>query len=299
MPNLISAYNLQQRCALTRQRVIEFAETGPTYWKAKRGELFQTEVKARVWDEGCQRLKSDTIKIWRCFVCFCNRINIAWEEMKKGDLIRNNEIIITSTQSECFDQSIDLGSAGGEDIPDGIYGYVSDRDHYLASLSDPTEEPSIGCYALQQENKTDPNSDEGKLIRYLENTWSTSLRRNIAKILPRRINSQAACNLFALGAVPKAYIKETADEPETRNVLNDMAFHQLLHLFEMPDEDVWEYLKKFNEEDDSQTTFIDLYFQRNFTKRLFFDDSNLPKYGSDWTDNRSINPAIKYISYAA
>ena len=273
MPNFISAYELQQRDGLTRQRVIELAEIGPAYWWAKHEDFLQTEDQRGYWDDGFKYLQSDAVKIWRRFIRFCNRISAAIEEMRRDESIRNFKAINISLRSECFDQSINSLS-GYEELPAGAYGCVTEEDY----RRDSSEDNSLGT----------PSSNGENLMEFLQNRWAATLSRNITKILPTHIDRHTARNLIARDAVPDVYLKATDDKDKTQSVLNDMGFHQLLNLFDMPKnrktaEDIWKYLKYFHDENDHRSTFIDLFFQHLFTGRLAFDADNLP--GHKKTEN--------------
>jgi len=84
MPNFISAYKLQQRDGLTRQRVIELAEIGPVYWKASDCDLYRPDVKYGYFEDGFPHLKRNALRCWSAFAMCTRNANVKQSIMKKN-----------------------------------------------------------------------------------------------------------------------------------------------------------------------------------------------------------------------
>jgi len=71
-----SAYDLQQERRWTRDYVIELAEVGPVYWKAKDDELFENGVVLGYYTDGFTEFKCRVMKMWNAATVYISEKKI-------------------------------------------------------------------------------------------------------------------------------------------------------------------------------------------------------------------------------
>ena len=272
MPNFISAYKLQQRDGLTRQRVIELAEIGPVYWVAQGEELFQSNVKHGYFPDGFKRLQGAGIKHWTGLVNASEKINATWENMENTpfDEWKNTWKDIAKQLKEWFNPLR---------VPEEKLPYDS--------LIDPWESgPDSG----EDDDTVMPNTE--KPLQNYEGFWATNLRHCLGDILSLEISGKTASGLFKW-KLPEEFSQQPEKIFNIDDVLNKMNFHQLLHLSKTStqaklDENIWTYLQY------EPSPLLDLIFERIFIEWLAFDADNLPRRSPDRPDsNNEIATAIE------
>ena len=270
MPNFISAYKLQQRDGLTRQRVIELAEIGPVYWVAKdeKKELYQSGVINGHFVDGFKRLQDTAIQRWTTFVHACESIKTTCENIKNTPVEKWRKkpwANFSSTLSELF--------ASLREESDTL-----EKD----SLIDPWEN---GSHPLDDEIDRPNKKLKTRVVHIYQDFGATSLRLYLAAILPNDITGREAYALFPWKQL--AIFSQQPDEKfDIDIVLNEMNLDQLLYFSKTStqaklDENIWTYLRY------EPSQFLDLIFKRIFTERLVFDADNSPRRGAGFTDNNS------------
>ncbi len=247
MPNYISAYDLQQRDGLTRQRIIDLAEVGPSFWRASDVELFDPDVEQGYFGNGYQHLKIQALEIWNTF--------LAQIQSAKSILAK---VAKESTEEDYVKAWAEASDEGGEvqiqnDEPN-IYHKIShdDREEFDTAA---WAKDVLRKVDFQVKYDTHPNSMKGEWIQDLEKHFEAILHSILGHTIPYE-------NIKDMGYSKMESLSDGM--PRKRNP-GDGLWHEL-----KTEDELWHYIQY------SSLPFFDVFSSIFYLKSFFLIATTCP-----------------------
>ncbi len=251
MPDFKSAYYFQQRDDLTRHRVIELAEIGPSFWKLRDEELNRPDVKNGYYNDGFSHLKNNALKTWSAFAN-CNRnVKIRLNMMKQYSLENwDDGLPLTLNQLNGW---LNL-QFNEEKQRFDEYDDLIDNECYSGPLEEEVDIPRISLKKM--------------IVRDQQRFFMIFLQQKLLYILPQNIKASWALELLAKNS-SDIHLKNVGMDCKMEEVLNKMKINQLLELFKVPrgtknSEEIWKYLQY------GTPVFLNVFFSTYLCRTAFF-----------------------------